>query len=241
MKKLRILITGGAGGLGDKLVEVLSSFGYEVAVVDRINPEQLNLGFKHKLLEYIQLDLSDNSAVQDFIETQIINNINRFDGIIINASPRIFKDFSAFDKAEIIKFINTGFLNQLLIVNNLLQNMLEKGFGRIIIISSKSGLQGYSGGSLYCSMKSAWISFHESVSRELNHTGKNVTITTLCPDSFSNTSGSFYPGSDVILNSVFSSVIKALRGDKSKLIYNVTFKTKFILSLQLLKKIFKIW
>jgi short-subunit dehydrogenase len=119
--------------------------------------------------------------------------------------------------------------------------MIENNYGRIIIISSRSAIQGYSTGSLYCSLKAAWVTLLESVERELKNCQKKITITTICPDSFSDQAGKKSQQYEHITEAIKKIVFKAISGKGSGIYFPAAFQTKIILSLQLFRKILKLW
>jgi short-subunit dehydrogenase len=114
--------------------------------------------------------------------------------------------------------------------------MKIKNSGKIIIISSKSGLKGYSTGALYCAFKSAWITFHESISRELKHV-KGLSILTICPDSFSNHDGSKRRGYTRIINKIMNKITSSLNDNNSELYFPSRLKTKISYILLFIKKL----
>lgn len=241
MKARTVLITGGAGGLGKDLALFLGQKDYNIIVLDRLGPDSIEQAFRDRMFDYIQLDLADQEAVKGFIKCYIENRNIAIDVLIINAFSRVFKNFQDFTESEIVDFIHSSFLNQLLIANALLKKMLDSGHGRIITISSKSGIQGYSSGSLYCSLKSAWITFHDSLARELVASKRDVSITTICPDSFSDAAGKKLKHYDFITGKIKTMVLSALRSQDSAIYFPVTFKTRLVLSWQMVKKIMRIW
>lgn len=237
MKNKTVLITGGAKGLGKELSLLLIEKGYSVIVVDKVNPEDLQPGFRLKLLDYFQLDLADTHAVLEFIRHHFSENELLIDILIMNAFPRLFKAFQDFKDPEIISFVNAAFLNQLLMAHIIVKKMIENDFGRIVAINSKSHVFGYSSGSLYCSMKSAWMTFHESLAKELLLSKKNVSMTTICPDSFADTDGNKLRHYDFVVNAVKKQMMAALSRKKSSIANALTLKTRCIMTYQLFKKI----
>jgi len=240
MKNKTVLITGGAKGLGKELSLLLIEKGYPVIIVDKVNPEDLPPDFRSKLLDYFRLDLADTKAVIEFIRQHLSKNELAIDILVINAFPRVFKAFKDFKDQEIINFVNVALLSQLLIANVVAKRMIENDFGRIISINSKSHAYGYSSGSLYCSLKSAWMTFHESLSKELLQSNKNVSMTTICPDSFADTAGNKSRHYDFIIKAIKKRLLSALSRKKSSIYYAVTFKTRIIMTYQLFKKIVSI-
>jgi short-subunit dehydrogenase len=236
-----VLITGGAGGLGKELVLMLLNKNLSVVVLDRVPYEKLDIAYRNRLKKYIELDLSDLEGINNSIQEYFIKEKIVIDIFIINAFPRIFNKFNDFKDFEIIKFVNLAFTSQLIYTNYFLNKMAEKKYGRIIIIGSKSAIQGYSSGSLYCSLKAAWVTFHESIEKELSASNNDITITTICPDSFSdlcNNKGKHY---NYIVSAIGKHVLKAIYNNNSAIYYPTTFLTKMALCLQLLRKLVKLW
>jgi short-subunit dehydrogenase len=241
MKNKTVLITGGACGLGKELALLLIEKDYPVIVLDKVSPADMSTDFKNKMLDYIQLDLADTNAVVEFIHNDLFRNDVIIDILIINAFPKVFKNFNEFQSSEISDYVNAAFLSQLLIANAVVKKMIGNDFGRIITISSKSNVQGYSTGSLYCSLKSAWMTFHESLSKELSLSNKNVCIATICPDSFADTNREKLPKYDSIIKAIKKRVLAALVKKKSGIYYEVTLKNRIILSYQMFKRFLSIW
>lgn len=241
MKNKTVIITGGAKGLGKELSLLLIEKGYSVIILDKVLSADLSPDFRKKLFAYFQLDLTDTNAVADFIRSDLFKDDLIIDVLIINAFPRVFKDFKDFQVSEIIDYVNAAFLSQLLIAHAVVKRMIENDFGRIVTINSKSNVYGYSTGSLYCSLKSAWMTFHESLARELLVSNKNVSINTICPDSFADTMGNKLPHYDYIVKAIKKLVLSALVKKKSSIYYAVTFKNRIILSYQEFKRILNIW
>jgi uncharacterized protein (TIGR01777 family) len=66
MHKKRLLITGGSGFIGSRLVPVLLDQGHDVTVLTR-NPEQTALHFNHAVTTIKQLDLLNDTDVFDVV------------------------------------------------------------------------------------------------------------------------------------------------------------------------------
>ena len=228
MKKA--LVTGVSRGLGREMCLILDGLGYEVHGISRTDQALLDKELYGSLNTYYQVDLAEKTAINQFIN----ENRDSFDLFILNASGRSFKVFSKFQGSEIEYLINSSFTHQLLILNHVLKAMTARNKGHIIIISSKSGLKGYSSGSIYCAIKGAWITIHESVSRELKDTG--IKLLTIIPDSFADQQGNRLPFFQKNINNIKSILSHLEQYRKSRIIYSLTPKTRLLLFLAYCKK-----
>ncbi|EMS77665.1 SDR family oxidoreductase [Desulfotignum phosphitoxidans] len=224
------LVTGVSKGLGKELCLILNSLGYKVHGISRTDQALLDKALVASLSTYHQIDLGDKTGVEQFIN----QNSTIFDLLIINAAERTFKNFSDFQGNEIESLINNSFTHQLILLNHVLKTMIQKNRGHIIIISSKSGIKGYSTGSLYCAIKAAWISIHESISRELKHTG--IKLVTVIPDSFADTSGNKSSFFNKNVQNIQKIIVNLETDQKSRIVFSLTLKTRFKLFLEYCRK-----
>lgn len=235
-----VLITGGASGLGKDIAEFLLD-QHKVYIFDILPGEAVDKDYLNRLSGYYQVDLSNITSLTEVFNTFLSEVDSQIDILINNACPRKFDYFQKFKVEEIVNMIDAGLSASLLLTNLCLQIMDKKGFGRIINISSASALEGYSKGSIYCSIKMALIVFHESISKELSQLGKNITITTICPDSFQALNGENLDKNSIITREIRGVVAQSIKYRKSKLYYAISPGTRMRLSLQLLKKIKTVW
>lgn len=181
-EKPKVLVTGCSRGLGKFMVQALHDANYYVIGISRSSYDELDEKLKKSLSEYLSLDLSDISAVSAFI-----GKLPALKAIFLNASHRSFNRFDLFSLKEVNDSINSSFTHQLLILHSVIQKMLSHNGGTVVFITSKAAFKGYSKGSLYCSVKAAWLSIFESLSRD--YRSKNVNFINFIPDSFSDNKG----------------------------------------------------
>jgi len=237
---MNVLITGAANGLGLELLRELAKTGHQVDIIDQLDPDGLPAEVKTLCRNYNRLDLSDSEEIKRYLIKKSESGGLEYDLFICNAAPRVFKPFIEFSNEEIAAIVQTVLTSHWQLMNEILRGMLERGYGRLIVISSKSALMGYSSGTMYCSLKAAWNTFHESISRELLISGKDVTVTTICPDSFSDTSGGRYRAYDRVVKCVITKVNHAISQNYSVITYCCGFKTKLMLSLGILKRMMEL-
>lgn len=216
---MNILITGGVRGLGREMSDFLSGKGNNIIIIDLEPDNNFDADFRRKY-KYYRFDLNNYKDIKSLTE-KITNECGNIDVLINNASLKSFKHFNEFNESEIINYVNVNLTSLYLITLHILGNMLKNNFGRIINISSVSAYKGYSTGSLYCSMKSSLLTFNESVSRELNVTKKNVTLNTICPDSFMKISGEKLKYYGKIANKIKTIAFNIINTKVNGEIYNV--------------------
>ncbi len=184
---MNILITGGATGLGKLISENLIRHNHQLIILDRFSKDKVNPDYLEKI-SYYEVDLRDFIDVSQILD-EIIKKYVRIDVLINNAALREFQTFNQFSEDEIVNNIKVNFETPILLIGKILPLMIKNNFGRIINISSISGLKGYSKGSLYCSTKSSLMVFTESLASDLSLLRKNITANAILPDSFQTREG----------------------------------------------------
>lgn len=125
MTKERVLITGGAAGIGAACAERCAADGYEVIVIDRLG-------------NFITADLSDPKSTEQALKrvledgpiTRLINNV----GVVMPADA----EHQTLDELERAWALNVRCAQQCM--QALLPGMKAAGFGRIVNMSSRAAL-----------------------------------------------------------------------------------------------------
>ena len=176
------LVTGASQGLGRAIAIALARAGAKVACVAR-NAEKLQAtaaeitaagGTAHVLACDVTNAESVNGAVEDVV--------NRWQGlhILVNNAgitrdtliPRMQDD--QWDEVS-----NTNLRGAFLFTRAVTRPMMQARFGRIINISSVSGLMGNPGQANYCASKAGLIGMTRSVAREL--ASRKITVNAIAP------------------------------------------------------------
>ena len=169
MKK-KVLITGSSSGIGKIIAETLINKGYMVIQTGRRElADQAN---------YIKCDLSLLENVK-ILYNQVKKDFLGIDILINNAGYYNYLPVEKTDENEIIKMFNTNFLSHYYLTSLFVPYMKENKFGRIINISSISGVLGEANASLYASSKSAFYGFSKSLALELAQ--YNITVNSISP------------------------------------------------------------
>lgn len=233
---MNILVTGGARGLGKLISESLIELNHQVFILDRLPSENFDSTLLKKISYYFEVDLRDIDELTKVLNV-LIEKYERIDIIINNAALREFSSFVQFSDTSIYDNIKVNFQTPLLIIKKFLPLMIKYNFGRIINISSISGLYGYSQGTLYCATKSALITFTEALASDLSELGKNITANAILPDSFQTREGEKFKSYKYITNKIIKTIIELIVSNKNGKIFIVTPPRKKMI--ELLKALFR--
>jgi len=176
------LVTGGTGGIGAAICTKLAASGAKLATNYR-NEEKAK-AWQAKVKEQgcdiaiYQADVSDFDACKTLVE-QIENHLGPIDILVNNAGitkDGMFKKMSK-DKWDAVMRINLdGLFNM---TKQVIEGMTERGWGRIINISSINGQKGQLGQTNYAASKAGMHGFTMALAQEVAR--KGVTVNTVSP------------------------------------------------------------
>ena len=179
----RVLVTGGASGLGAAIVRTLAGAGFDVDFTYRSSAAQaeelvasLQAACPGRGFAAHALDLSDRTAIDAFCETI---EADRFHGYVHNAGQSA--DALALmldqDRAEAAMQVNFWSLTR--IAKTLMRGMIRARSGRIVAIGSVAALRGNTGNAAYAATKGALISYCRTLAIESAKRG--VTVNVIAP------------------------------------------------------------
>jgi hypothetical protein len=181
--KKTALITGASNGIGLELAKVHASKGGDLVLVARnktkLDELKLELETQFKVIVHtIGKDLSAiNSAKEVYDETSKLNI--QVDYLINNAGFGDFGMFVETDWDKELQMINLNITTLTLFTKLYLQDMVNRGNGKIMNVASTAAFQSGPTMAVYCATKAYVLSFTEALSNEVSD--KGVTITALCP------------------------------------------------------------
>ena len=156
---MRVLLTGGRGGIGSSIKEELVSKGCSV-----IAPTS------------DELDLSSQAHVLEWIEA---NSDLEFDGLVLSAGTNTPRDFDEVETNEYIQILETNVNANRLLIKAVLPAMQKNRYGRIIAISSSYSTITRAGRSSYSVSKAALEALIRSIS--LENAQNNVLANSIVP------------------------------------------------------------
>ena len=172
-ENLKVLITGGASGIGLKIAEAYHSHGAKIFICGT-NEEKLNNCLKVNPDWSGQVcDVRDENAVQGFVQSAV-DNMGGLDVVVNNAGiagPTTKLEDCDYDEWRKTIDIN---LNGVFLVSKFSIPHVRTTQGSIIHISSVAGRIGFALRSPYCSSKFALQGLTESMSKELGPDGIRV-------------------------------------------------------------------
>ena len=177
------LVTGASRGIGAAIARSLAVSGYAVAV-NYARSGDLAEGIAAEIAASggtalaVQADVSDADAVTAMFDTVtaelgpvtvLVNNAGiTDDGLLLRMSP---------DQWD--KVLSTNLRSVFLCTKAALKPMLRKKSGRIISVSSISGVAGNPGQSNYAASKAGIIGFTKSIAKEVGSRG--ITVNAVAP------------------------------------------------------------
>jgi 3-oxoacyl-[acyl-carrier protein] reductase len=177
------VITGAGRGIGQAIAERLASEGARVAVVSRTienaqrTADQLNQQKADSALAYA-VDVTNGDAVADLC-SQILKTFGKVHVLVNNAG--ITRDRLSMRMAEEDwdLVLDTNLKGAFHFIQNLQRPMMKQSYGRIVNISSVSGLIGQAGQVNYSASKAGLIGLTKALAREIS--GRKVTVNAIAP------------------------------------------------------------
>lgn len=178
-----VLITGASGGIGYELAKIFAEEGCNLVLVARSEDKLMKIKKQLErqyeiLIELIIKDLSVKDAAEDIYNILLRNNVD-VDILVNNAGFGDFGDFAHADWDKQYSMIQVNIAALIHMTRLFLKPMVERGYGKILNLSSTAAFQPGPFMSIYYASKAFVLSFSESLSKELD--GSGVTVTALCP------------------------------------------------------------
>ena len=172
------LVTGGTRGIGRAISIALNDAGYMVAA-NYVGNDGAAEAFKHETgIPVYKFDVGDFGACKDGIAT-IEADLGPIDVLVNNAGITRDKPLHKMDLEHWEAVITTNLSSAFNTARNVIDGMRERGFGRIISISSINGQKGQFGQSNYAAAKAGLIGFTKAVALET--AAKGITVNAVAP------------------------------------------------------------
>ena len=172
------LVTGGTRGIGQAISEGLKAAGYTVAATYAGNDDAANAFQDATGIAVYKFDVGDADAKAEAIG-KIEGDLGPIDVVVNNAGITRDKPFHKMDKDAWDAVIRTNLDSLFNVTRPLIDGMRERGFGRVINISSINGQKGQFGQTNYSAAKAGLIGFTKALAQET--AAKGITVNAIAP------------------------------------------------------------
>jgi short-subunit dehydrogenase len=174
-----VMITGASSGIGRGLATVLAARGAKVGLVAR-RAETLD-----ELVKEIQpkggnavalpADVQDEKAISSAAD-RLRERFGPIDILIANAGVGTTTDAAKLQPSGVAPVINVNVIGAANSALAVIPEMLARGQGHLVVISSLAAYRGLPKSAAYCASKAAVSAFFESLRLDLEPKGIDVTI-----------------------------------------------------------------
>jgi acetoacetyl-CoA reductase len=185
------LVTGATGGLGTAMCKKLFEDGFKV--VGNYRTAQKAKEWMEKLkadgydIQLFEGDVSKYESAETMIK-QIEQDLGPIDILVNNAGITRDKPFTKMTKEQWYEVIDTNLNSVFNCTRHVINGMIERGWGRIINISSVNGQRGQFGQTNYSAAKAGMHGFTKTLAIEVAR--KGITVNTISPG---------YIGTDMVM------------------------------------------
>ena len=178
-----VLVTGGMGGLGEVISTKMSAAGYRVAVTyspGNTKHAEWVADMKargHDILA-VPCDVADLESCTKAV-AEVREKVGEVDVLVNNAGITRDMTFKKMDKVNWDAVLRTNLDSLFNMSKQVVDGMTERGWGRVINVSSVNGSKGAFGQTNYSAAKAGVHGFTKALALEVAK--KNVTVNTISP------------------------------------------------------------
>ncbi|GAB5378393.1 MAG: beta-ketoacyl-ACP reductase [Acuticoccus sp.] len=172
------LVTGGTRGIGAEIARALQAAGHTVVANYAGNDEKANAFKDETGIAVKKFDVGDPALCEAKIG-EIESEIGPVDILVNNAGITRDGTFHRMSWDAWNAVIQTNLSSMFCVTRPLINGMRDRGFGRIVNISSINGQKGQLGQANYAAAKAGIIGFTKSIA--LENARKGITCNAICP------------------------------------------------------------
>jgi len=177
-----VIVTGGGSNIGRGIVLAFAKEKSNIVIADidevqgqKVAKEANALGGKSVV---IKTDVTDVDSVAAMVK-KTVEQFGEIDILVNNAGWGMDRLFIEKPRAEWEKEVNINFWGVINCTRAVLDQMIERKYGKIISISSDAGRMGEYREAVYAGCKGGIIAMSKALARELGRYGINVNV--VCP------------------------------------------------------------
>lgn len=172
------LVTGGTRGLGKAISIALQAAGHQIIAVYHNNAEAAQAFSAETSIPIFHWDVADFEACRKGI-AQVEHEFGPIEILVNNAGITSDAVLHRMTAEQWWDVINTNLGSTFNMCRHVIEGMRERGFGRIVNISSVNGEKGQMGQANYAAAKAGMLGFTKSLA--LEGARKNVTVNAIAP------------------------------------------------------------
>jgi 3-oxoacyl-[acyl-carrier protein] reductase len=177
------VVTGAAQGIGRAIAETLAQRGAQVVVAD-LQVEKAEATAKEIAADTgqraiaVEVDVADNASAKAMID-RAIAELGRIDILVNNAGITRDNLIMRMKEADWDQVLNVNLKGAFNCSKAVIRPMMKQRYGRIVNITSVSGLAGQVGQTNYSSSKAGLIGFTKALAKEVG--SRNITVNAVAP------------------------------------------------------------
>ena len=173
------LVTGAAGGLGDKIARTLHAQGATLALTDmRAEPMEKLKAELGDRVEYFVANLTNSEDVNSLVKN-VEEKMGRIDILVNNAGLTRDNIFMRMSDEEWQLVLDVNLSAGFKLAKAAIRGMMKRRFGRIIGIASVVGVMGNPGQANYSASKAGMIAMNKCLAQEVGSRG--ITVNSIAP------------------------------------------------------------
>ena len=177
------VVTGGSRGIGRAVCLELAGRGASVVLCYAGNEQAANdtaeacraLGVR---VSAFKCDVADAQQVRDMMRA-VVREYGRIDVLVNNAGVTRDGFLLMMRESDYDAVLDTNLKGTFLCIKNVVHAMMKQNYGRIVNVSSVTGLRGNAGQANYAASKAGVIGLTKAAAKELAM--KNITVNAVAP------------------------------------------------------------
>jgi NAD(P)-dependent dehydrogenase (short-subunit alcohol dehydrogenase family) len=175
-----IFLTGASSGIGEALALEMAKRGAILGLLARRERLLQNIAqkieIKGGIARHFACDITDEVSVSDAAQS-LRKEFGKIDILVANAGiGGNAKNAKELRPGDFRRVIDTNLVGAVNAVSAVLPQMIERGSGQLVAISSLAGFRGLPKSAAYCASKAGMNAFFESVRLDVQNKGISVTI-----------------------------------------------------------------
>jgi short-subunit dehydrogenase len=232
MEPRNAIVTGASHGIGPYIARALAARGMNLLLVARSEGELARLATELRTRDtavaVAAVDLAGRQAAQQVAEAARAE-LRRVDVLVNNAATEPQTRFHVLTPAEIEDVLQVDLVSPLLLSRILLPGMLERGYGRIINVSSLAGHTSFPYTEAYAAAKDGLTAFSRVLTGDYRGTGVAATSLILGPVKDAGVTTRTLAETGLTASTAFSvspdkvtaAVLRAIRNPKAEMVVSV--------------------